>query len=235
MQKLRLINEDTYFVHPFLNPQTCTSQEIALAIIQTLVQSSKQQPKLRKCSLALLALALICFTATSLHAQEHYRLDPATSEVHFTLGESGHDVVGVFHLSGGDFNFNRTTGSMSGKIAADAASGNSDNKSRDKKMTTEQLKATAFPEIAFTPTKFTGSIQATSDSKIQVEGNFTLLGQSHPLSLPMTVHFEGDHLTATGSFTIPYVSWGVKDPSIMFLKVGKEVKIDLKLNGTRAQ
>jgi polyisoprenoid-binding protein YceI len=207
---------------------------MALAIIQTHVQSSKHQPKFRKSSLALIVLALICFTANSLRAQEHYRLDPATSEVHFTLG-GGHDVVGVFHLSGGDFNFIRTTGAMSGKISADASSGSSDNKSRDKKMTTDQLKASDFPEIAFSPTKFTGNIQATGDSTIQVEGNFTLLGQSHPLSLPMTVHFEGDHLTATGSFTIPYVSWGIKDPSVMFLKVAKDVKIDLKLNGTRAQ
>ncbi len=206
-----------------------------MAIVQTHVQKSKQQPKFHKSFSILLVLTLICFTATSFHAQEHYRLDPATSEVHFTLGESGHDVVGVFHLSGGDFNFNRATGAMSGKIAADASSGNSENKSRDKKMTTDQLKANIFPEIAFTPIKYTGNIQATGDTKIQVVGNFTLLGQSHPLSLPMIVHFEGDHLTATGSFTIPYVSWGVKDPSIMFLKVAKEVKIDLKLNGSRVQ
>jgi polyisoprenoid-binding protein YceI len=211
------------------------SQEKILAIIQSHVQFSKSQTKNLNNRLALVALALISFAVANVQAQEHYRLDPAASEVHFTLGAAGHDVVGVFHLNGGDFNFNRTTGAMSGKIAADAGSGNSDNKSRDKKMTSDQLKATDFPEIAFTPTKFTGNIQATGDSTIQVEGNFTLLGQNHPLSLPMTVHFDGDHLTASGSFTVPFVTWGVKDPSVMFLKVNKEVKIDLKLNGTRAQ
>lgn len=206
-----------------------------MAIMKSHVRFSNLQTTLSKSCLALFTLALLCFPAFNLRAQEHYRLDPATSEVHFTLGASGHDVVGVFHLSGGDFNFNRTTGAMSGKISADAASGNSDNKSRDKKMTTDQLKAADFPEVAFTPTKFTGNIQATGDSTVQVEGNFTLLGQSHPLTLPMTIHFDGDHLTATGSFKVPFVSWGVKDPSVMFLKVAKEVKIDLKLSGTRAQ
>jgi len=31
---------------------------------------------------------------------------------------------------------------------------------------------------------------------------------------------------------VPYVSWGMKDPSWFVLKVEKEVKVDLKLSGT---
>jgi hypothetical protein len=48
----------------------------------------------------------------------------------------------------------------------------------------------------------------------------------------MSVHIEGDHFSASGSFSVPFVNWGVKDPSFMFMKVDKEVKIDLKLTGT---
>ena len=48
----------------------------------------------------------------------------------------------------------------------------------------------------------------------------------------MTVHMDGDGFTASGEFVVPFVSWGVKDPSFMFMKVDKEVKVDLKLSGT---
>ena len=81
------------------------------------------------------------------------------------------------------------------------------------------------------PTKFSGQVNDSGDSSGQVEGNFTLLGQSHAITVPMTVHMEGDHFTATGSFTIPFVTWGVKDPSWFVMKVDKEVKIELKLSG----
>ncbi len=48
----------------------------------------------------------------------------------------------------------------------------------------------------------------------------------------MQVHIDGTSVTAKGSFIVPYVKWGLKDPSIMILKVAKEVHIDLDLAGT---
>jgi hypothetical protein len=48
----------------------------------------------------------------------------------------------------------------------------------------------------------------------------------------MNVHTEGDHFTATGEFTVPFVSWGMKDPSFMMFKVEKQVRVQLKLSGT---
>jgi phage host-nuclease inhibitor protein Gam len=47
----------------------------------------------------------------------------------------------------------------------------------------------------------------------------------------MQIHIDGSNLTATTHFTVPYVKWGLKDPSIFILKVAKEVDIDLKLVG----
>jgi hypothetical protein len=50
----------------------------------------------------------------------------------------------------------------------------------------------------------------------------------------MQVHIEGSSLTAKGMFVVPYVKWGLKDPSIFILKVAKDVQIDMTLAGTLA-
>jgi polyisoprenoid-binding protein YceI len=184
----------------------------------------------RMAGIAILA-ALLPF-GLSVWSQQHYRVDPATSEVHFTLGASDHPVEGTFHVTSGDFTLDPQSGAMTGTVTVDATSGESGNKGRDKTMTTKQLKAQTYPTVTFAPSKFSGQVRDSADSSGRVDGDFTLLGQAHPMTVPMTVHMEGDHFTATGNFMVPFVSWGVKDPSFMMLKVDKEVKIELKLTGT---
>lgn len=164
--------------------------------------------------------------------QQHYKVDPASSEIHFALKASDGTVNGTFHLSSGDFTLDPGTGAMTGTITADAASGDSGNKKRDKNMTTNQMKAQTYSTVTFAPAKFSGQVKDSGDSNGQVDGSFTLIGQAHPISVPMNVHVEGDHFTATGTFVVPYVSWGMKDPSWFVMKVEKEVKVDLKLAGT---
>jgi polyisoprenoid-binding protein YceI len=180
----------------------------------------------------IIAVAALSLFVASARCEEHYRVDPASSEVHFTLGASDGPVKGAFHVTSGEFTLDSQSGSMTGMVTVDATSGDSGNKSRDKKMTSAQLKAQTYPTVTFAPTKFSGQVKDTGDSTGQVDGNFTLLGQAHPVSVPMTVHMEGDHFAATGSFEVPFVNWGMKDPSFMMLKVEKQVKIQLRLSGT---
>lgn len=176
-------------------------------------------------------LAAMCAGfAVAAHAESHYALDPAQSLVHFAL-TGPHEVNGTFHITAGDISFDRATGKMSGKIVVSAVSGESGNESRDKKMKKDQLKVAEFPDVTFQPTSFTGKLEDSGSSQIQVQGIFTLLGQPHQITVPMSLQIEGAHCIATGSFNVPYVQWGVKDPSIFVLKVGKDVKIDLKLAG----
>ncbi len=163
---------------------------------------------------------------------QHFKVDPGASEVHFLVGASDGQVNGTFHVSSGEFTLDPASGAMTGAISVDAGSGDSGNKKRDKKMTGEQMKAQTYPAVTFAPTRFSGQLKEAGDSTGQVDGTFTLLGQGHALSVPMNVHMEGDHYTATGEFTVPYTSWGMKDPSWFVLKVQKEVKVQLKLSGT---
>jgi polyisoprenoid-binding protein YceI len=179
-------------------------------------------------------LAVVAGLALTVPAQSqlHYRVDPGTSEVRFTLGASDHPVEGSFHVTSGDFTLDPQSGAMTGTVSVDASSGQSGNQSRDKKMTKDQLKVQTYPAVTFAPARFSGQVKDSGDSSGPVEGSFTLIGQAHPITVPMNVHMEGDHFSASGSFSVPFVSWGVKDPSFMFMKVDKEVKIDLKLTGT---
>jgi polyisoprenoid-binding protein YceI len=180
----------------------------------------------------LLAAVAGLVLAASAQSQQHYHVDPGTSEVRFTLGASDHPVDGTFRVTSGDFTLDPQSGAMTGTVSVDASSGQSGNQGRDKKMTKDQLKVQTYPTVTFAPAKFSGQLKDSGDSSGPVEGTFTLLGQAHPITVPMNVHMEGDHFSASGSFTVPFVNWGVKDPSFMFIKVDKEVKIDLKLTGT---
>lgn len=178
------------------------------------------------------AVAAAVVTGTAWGQQQHYKVDPAASEVHFSLGASDGTVKGTFRVGGGEFTLDPASGAMTGTITVDAASGDSGNTKRDKNMTKNQMKAQTYSTVTFAPAKFSGQVKDAGDSTGQVDGTFTLLGQGHPLSVPMNVHIEGNNFTATGNLVVPYVSWGMKDPSWFVMKVEKEVKVDLKLAGT---
>lgn len=162
---------------------------------------------------------------------ETFRVDPPNSQVAFALGDGGHHVNGVFHVQSGTINFDPSTKSISGLIAVAAGSGNSGEPSRDKKMNSEVLNSDQYPEITFAPKSYEGTLAPTGDSSIQVSGVFTLHGAPHDISVPMQILIQGSDLTAKGHFVVPYVKWGLKDPSVFILKVVKQVDIDLDLKG----
>jgi len=181
---------------------------------------------------AALFLAIPLATAPAGFAQhETFNVNPDASQVAFTLGGSGHHVQGSFHVQKGSIDFDPGTQKISGSVIVAAGSGNSGDSGRDKNMNTSVLDTAHFAEVTFAPSSYQGTLAASGDSTIQVSGVFTLHGTPHDLTLPMQIHIDGTNLTAKGHFTVPYVKWGLKDPSIFVLKVAKEVDIDLTLSG----
>jgi polyisoprenoid-binding protein YceI len=180
-----------------------------------------------------LMMAFTLYLGTGAFAQQQtFTANPGSSSIGFALTGTGHEVHGSFHISNGTIQFERTAPKMSGSIVVSASSGESGDTSRDKNMHQKVLETGRFSDITFQPQSYTGTIASTGDSTIQVSGIFTLHGTPHDLAVPMQVHIEGQNLTAKGSFIVPYVKWGLKDPSIFILKVAKEVHIDLNLVGT---
>ncbi len=167
----------------------------------------------------------------ALAQKQTLELDPGKSEVHFNLRDPLHAVRGTFRVKQGVITFDRRDGGMTGRILVDAASGESGSPARDKRMAKEELKADSYAQVTFEPRRFAGNLATAGDSEIAVEGTFTLLGQAHAITVPMKVHMQGAGCRATGTFTVPYVKWGLKDPSVLMLRVGKDVVVELALVG----
>lgn len=178
----------------------------------------------------LLALVLPCTAAA--RSEETLRINSQASSVTFALTDTLHAVNGTFQIASGEVGFDPGTGQMSGLITVNVISGHSDSPTRDHRMIQDELKAKLFPAVTFAPQHFTGALATVGQSTLQVTGQFTLLGKPHTLTIPMTVQIENGQATATGSFPIPYIDWGIKDPSVLFLRVGKVVTIGLKIVGT---
>jgi polyisoprenoid-binding protein YceI len=179
----------------------------------------------------ILALTLV-FTPAVFAQQQTFAVNPNASKVSFSLGGNAHHVDGTFHVQSGSIGFDRSAQNISGVVVVAAGSGDSGEPSRDKKMNSDVLDVAHFAEITFAPKSFQGTIAASGDSTIQVSGLFTLCGTPHELTVPIQIHIDGTSLTGKTHFTVPYVQWGLKDPSIFILKVAKVVDIDLTLVGT---
>jgi polyisoprenoid-binding protein YceI len=165
-------------------------------------------------------------------AQPHtFNVNPDASQVKMTLKTTREVVNGTFHVQSGLVGFDRSNSKMSGLIVVLPGTGDTGNNLRDKKMRNDILKASQFTTITFAPNARTGDIASSGDSTIQVSGVFTLLGNPHDLTIPMQIHIDGSRATATAHFVVPYVQWGLKDPSFLWWKAEHDVAIDLNLVG----
>jgi polyisoprenoid-binding protein YceI len=113
----------------------------------------------------------------------------------------------------------------------DATSGDSGNNARDKKMHREILESGKFPEIIFMPGQISGTVAAGGASKVEVAGQFRLHGQDHDVTLPVDVTIDGRNLQIATHLEIPYVQWGLKNPSNFLLRVSDTVTIDIQATG----
>jgi polyisoprenoid-binding protein YceI len=177
----------------------------------------------------MLALAVVVPTAFGQH--QTFVVNTDASEVKMTL-KTNHEVVnGTFHIQSGSIEFDRSSPKMAGSVVVLAGSGDTGSSMRDKRMKNEILHVADYAQVSFDPKTYVGTIAPAGDSNIQVSGIFTLLGTPHPITIPMLVHIEGSGATAKAHFTVPYVQWGLKNPSLMIWKADNDVAIDLDLKG----
>ena len=177
-------------------------------------------------------LVLLCSAAAAPSQQQTLSLDPAQTQVQYTVDSTLHTVHGTFKLKSGSLQFDPAGGPASGQLVVDASSGDSGNKSRDHKMTTEVLEADKYQEITFTAQQMKGALASSGESKVQLEGTISLHGQSHPLTLDVKANVQGNSLSAETAIVIPYIQWGLKNPGTFLLHVSDKVNIHIHAIGT---
>ena len=177
-------------------------------------------------------LALVVLLAPVAGAQHQtFVVNPDTSEVRMTLKTTHELVSGTFHIQSGSIEFDRGTPKISGSVVVLAGSGKTGNDTRDNKMNKDILQVEKHAAISFEPKSYTGPIAPSGDSTLQVTGIFTLLGTPHEITIPILVHLDGTTAAAKAHFVVPYVQWGLKNPSFLIWKADNDVAIDLNLIG----
>lgn len=181
-------------------------------------------------------VASIVLLSISVSAQvTDFKFDPAKTSVKFTLDAVLHKVDGRFQLEPSALQLDLATGQASGEILVNAKSGATGNTMRDRKMQKDVLESDSYPEIQFRPDRVNGTVARSGKSSVMVHGMFRIHGTDREISVPAVVEMTGDAWTATIHFTVPYVKWGMKNPSNLFLHVADSVEIDLDTAGKLEQ
>src|SRR6266436_7681589 len=158
-------------------------------------------------------------------------LDPEQSTVHWALDSSLHAVHGTFALKSGTLHFDPETGKAGGEIVVAATSGESGNHSRDARMHKEILETPRYPEVIFRPTQVEGKVSQAGASDVKLNGVFSIHGADHDLTTLVHAELTGDRWKGTSKFDVPYVKWGIKNPSNFLLKVKSVVSVELEMSG----
>jgi polyisoprenoid-binding protein YceI len=173
--------------------------------------------------------------AATVRAQEMVlRCDATQTTAAFTLSDVLHTVHGTFQEKRGEIHFDPALGKVSGEIVFDATTGRSGSDARDRKMHKDVLESGRYPEISFRPDRVDGKFSGPGTSEVQVHGMFRIHGTEHEITVPVVVKLATDHWEASGHFQVPYVKWGLKNPSMLFLRVGDIVDIDFRAAGSIA-
>lgn len=159
-------------------------------------------------------------------------LDPAASKVSFTLDATGHTVEGTMALKSGRVAFDPATGAASGEIVLDLKSAQTGNNGRDKDMHAKVLETGKYPTATFRAEKVRGTVAPSGTSEVTLDGTLSFHGADHKMSLPAKVAVENGRLKADTQLQIPYVEWGLHDPSMFILRVAKVVDVKVHAAGT---
>jgi polyisoprenoid-binding protein YceI len=159
-------------------------------------------------------------------------LDPGLTSINFRLQATLHSVHGSAAAVSGSMRLNTGDGSMSGAVTVDAATAETGNNKRDKKMHTKVLLSSDHPRIELSARRLEGDLAPIGPSDVTLHGVMEILGRRHEIGIPFHIEIEGGRFTASAEFEVPYVEWGLEDPSTFVLRVAKVVQVMVLAEGS---
>lgn len=175
-------------------------------------------------ALSILALSVNVFAAdakktdkkaAAAAATETYKVDTAAS----TIEWKGTKKLGSFHngnvkVQSGEFMVENNA-LKSGNVVADMKTiSNIDLKDAGKnKDLVGHLSSEDFFNVAKNPTatfKLTSVTPGKGKDEVVIKGDFTMIGQTHPIEFPATVTFANGTATGKGTVKIDRTKWGLK-------------------------
>lgn len=168
-------------------------------------------------------LALVALVAPA----ATYHFEPPRATVEYSVDSTLHTVHGEFTLKRGTLSIDPLDGHVEGEVAVDAASGQSGNAARDNRMAREILESAKYPEIVFQPDRIEGQLAAEGESHVKLHGLMAIHGARRELTADVEARAIPGGYDVTAHFQIPYVAWGMKNPSNFILRVSKVVNVTL--------
>lgn len=165
---------------------------------------------------ALIFAAALAAAGAAYAEPVRYELDPSHTHVAFVVDRFGFNhVLGRFEDVSGELMLDEANPANSSvRATIQVASVDTSNDTRDEHLRGERwFKASEFPTIEFRST----SVRRTGERTAEVTGDLTLMGQTHPMTLQVTLNNIGGTpnraterlagFTATGSLTRS--TWGM--------------------------
>jgi polyisoprenoid-binding protein YceI len=144
-------------------------------------------------------------------------------------------VRGELDLVRGELRFDPARGAVAGEIVVDATSARTGIGARDRDMHERVLESARFPEITLRAERLEVLRRDEASADVRLHATLEIHGAAHPVAIPARVTaLAEDRLLVEAAFRVPYVAWGMHDPSTFVLRVAKEVDVSVRAEATRA-
>jgi polyisoprenoid-binding protein YceI len=180
---------------------------------------------------AFVAAAVVAFAAGAAHAADaDYRLDAAASTVKYKLVHKLHEFEGTSHKAEGRARV-LDGGRAQVMLRVPVESFDSSNVNRDAHMK-ETVEAARYPDVELKAIGDGLNAPATFPSKLAktFKVQLTFHGVQQLFEVPVTIEWvSANELRAQATFRLSLESYKIDRPSLMFVKVDDDMKIDAKL------
>ncbi len=193
--------------------------------------------------LAATALAGVLGVAAAWAEPRSYTIDPDHFAIGFQVDHIGYaDIIGMFLKASGRFEYDEAARTLkSGRVVVAADSVFSNHEARDRHVRdSDFLDAKKHPEIVFEATAFEPGGERDGRLEGRLAGRLTLLGQTHPVVLDVTLNKAATYpfghrkhtLGISARTTIERSRWGM-DYGVSRGMVGDAVELRFELEAMR--